>query len=214
MKTLMNISTASINQIAVARFLKEGGYERHLRMIRKILQQQMTAMRAAILNYFPPGTRVTHPEGGFFREVYRSTMSLDHPGVPMGLRPRRAAGTLIYFLLSGDDFSAFHRVRWSDEIWHLYAGGPLEIFVIDSDGVLERRLLTTDLARGEPTTMIPAGAWQSARPAAGAAWALGGCSVAPGFEFEDFEMPEADELLECYPEHSAVIRELTRPRRP
>ena len=119
---------------------------------------------------------VPHPEGGFFREVYRSTMMLDHPGVPRGFAPERSAGTLIYFLLSGSDFSAFHRVRWSDEIWHLYAGGPLEIFVIDSDGHLERRLLTTDLMRGEPTTLIPAGAWQSARLADGAGWALGGAS--------------------------------------
>jgi uncharacterized protein len=153
---------------------------------------------------------VPHPEGGFFREVYRSTLTLDHPGVPKGFAPERSAGTLIYFLLSGSDFSAFHRVRWSDEIWHLYAGGPLEIFVIDADGSLERRLLTTDLVQGEPTTLIPAGAWQSARLADGAGWALGGCTVAPGFDFEDFEMPPRAELLERFPRHEATIRALTR----
>ncbi|HEY5665349.1 MAG TPA: cupin domain-containing protein [Gammaproteobacteria bacterium] len=153
---------------------------------------------------------VPHPEGGYFREVYRSTMRLDHPAVPQGVAPERSAGTLIYFLLSGADFSAFHRVRWSDEVWHLYAGGPLEIFVIDADGGLERRELTTDLMQGEPTTMIPAGSWQSARLAPGADWALGGCSVAPGFDYEDFEMPPAAELLELFPEHSATITELTR----
>jgi uncharacterized protein len=153
---------------------------------------------------------VPHPEGGFFREVYRSTMKLDHPGVPEGFAPGRSAGTLIYFLLSGSDFSAFHRVRFSDEIWHLYAGGPLEIFVIDSAGSLDRRLLTTDLMQGEPTTLIPAGAWQSARLADGAGWALGGCTVAPGFDFEDFEMPPRAELLERFPRHEATIRALTR----
>lgn len=153
---------------------------------------------------------VPHPEGGFFREVYRAAARVTHPGVPQGFEPERSAGTLIYFLLSGDAFSAFHRVRWSDEIWHLYAGGPLEIFVIDGGGKLDRRLLTNDLSRGEPTTLIPAGAWQSARLAAGAPWALGGCTVAPGFVYDDFEMPPAAELLERFPEHEAAIRELTR----
>lgn len=153
---------------------------------------------------------IPHPEGGYFREVHRSTMKLDHPAVPEDVAPERSAGTLIYFLLSGPDFSAFHRVRWSDEIWHLYAGGPLEIFVIDADGQLDRRELTTDLMQGEPTTMIRAGNWQSARLAPGAAWALGGCSVAPGFDYADFEMPPAVELLELFPEHSATITELTR----
>lgn len=153
---------------------------------------------------------VPHPEGGYFREVYRSTARVDHPGLPDGERRERSAGTLIYFLLSGDDFSAFHRVRWSDEIWHLYAGGPLELFVIDENGRLERRELTTNLTHGEPTTLIPAGAWQSARLAAGAAWALGGCTVSPGFDYQDFEMPSAAALLERYPEHAATIRRLTR----
>jgi hypothetical protein len=155
---------------------------------------------------------VPHPEGGFFREVYRSPLRITHPGVPQGSKPDRSAGTLIYFLLSGDDFSAFHRVRFSDEVWHLYAGGPLELFVIDSLGQLELRRLTTDVMQGQPTTLIPAGCWQSARLAAGARWALGGCSVAPGFDYEDFEMPPTAELLERFPAHEAAIRQLTRPR--
>ena len=151
-----------------------------------------------------------HPEGGFFREVYRSTTKLDHPGLPTDIDRRRSAGTLIYFLLSGDDVSAFHRVRWSDEIWHLYSGGPLELFLIGDSGKLERRLLTTELTQGEPTTLVPAGTWQSARLVAGASWALSGCSVSPGFEYDDFEMPLGSELVERYPEHEATIRKLAR----
>jgi hypothetical protein len=151
-----------------------------------------------------------HPEGGYFREVYRASMQLDHPGIPDREACQRPAATLIYFLLSGDDFSALHRVRHSDEVWHLYAGGPLEITVIDERGRLGVRELTTDLGVGEPTTMIPAGSWQSARLAPGAAWALGGCSVAPGFDYRDFEMPAAGELLALFPEHEATIRQLTR----
>lgn len=151
-----------------------------------------------------------HPEGGYFREVYRASMQVRHPGIPDGGDTRRSAGTLIYFLLSGKDFSAFHRVRYSDEIWHLYAGGPLEIYVINDTGQLEQRQLTTDLAQGEPTTMIPAGCWQSARLAEHADWALGGCTVAPGFDYDDFEMPPASDLLARFPSQERAIRMLTR----
>jgi predicted cupin superfamily sugar epimerase len=153
---------------------------------------------------------VPHPEGGFFREVYRSATKLHHPGLPPGPAGERTAATLIYFLLSGKDFSAFHRVRYSDEIWHLYAGGPLEIHLIDAGGRLEQRRLTSNVLEGEPTTMVPAGTWQSARLAEGAAFALGGCSVAPGFDFDDFEMPTSAELIKRYPRHEATIRSLTR----
>jgi len=153
---------------------------------------------------------VPHPEGGFFREVYRADTTIEHPGAGAGENPSRAAGTLIYFLLAGDDFSAFHRVRHSDEIWHLYAGGPLEIFVLDDEGALARRVLTSDLGAGEPTVIVPGDHWQAARLVDGAAWALGGCTVAPGFEFEDFEMPTGDTLARRYPAHAVTIRQLTR----
>lgn len=154
---------------------------------------------------------VPHPEGGYFREVYRSATTLEHPGIPAGNAARRAAGTLIYFLLSGTDFSAFHRVRYSDEIWHLYAGGPLELNLIDRTGSHSRHRLTVNVLEGQPTAVVPAGTWQSARLAAGAGFALGGCSVAPGFEYADFEMPPAAALIERFPGHAALIRELTRP---
>jgi len=152
-----------------------------------------------------------HPEGGYFREVYRSGIEIRHPAIPPGHEAARRTGTLIYFLLSGQDFSAFHRVRWSDEIWHLYAGGPLELHVIDDRGDYERRLVTTDLEQGEPTTVIPGGHWQAARLASGAGWAFGGCTVAPGFEFADFEMPPRAALAADFPAHAEIIRALTRP---
>lgn len=151
-----------------------------------------------------------HPEGGWFREVWRSPLAVEHSAVPAGQANRRSGGTLIYFLLSGNDFSAFHRVRWTDELWHLYAGGPLELHTIDAGRSHGSRLLTTDLDRGEPTALVPAGHWQAARLAANARWAFGGCTVAPGFEFDDFEMPPAEILLAEYPEHAAIVRELTR----
>jgi predicted cupin superfamily sugar epimerase len=117
---------------------------------------------------------------------------------------------LIYFLLAEGDFSSFHRVRWSDEIWHLYAGGPLELHLIDASAGHAQRLLTTDLCSGAPTAVVPAGCWQAARLTPGTKWAFAGCTVSPGFEFSDFDMPPAAELLEVYPEHASFIRELTR----
>ena len=106
-----------------------------------------------------------HPEGGFFREVHRSRLVIDHPALDASVQRRRSSGTFIYFLLAEGDFSAFHRVLASDEIWHLYAGGPLELHTIDADQRYAKRVLTTDLARGEPALVIPAGWWQAARPA-------------------------------------------------
>lgn len=151
-----------------------------------------------------------HTEGGWFREVWRSPLTVEHSVVPSGREARRSGGTLIYFLLSGSDFSAFHRVRWTDELWHLYAGGPLELHIIDDERRHATRLLTTEIEHGEPTALVPAGQWQAARLAANARWVFGGCTVAPGFEFEDFEMPPAEDLIAEYGEHAAIIRELTR----
>ena len=149
-----------------------------------------------------------HPEGGYFREIYRSQLTLEHPGVDGA---RRCGSTLIYFLLAERDFSAFHRVRASDEVWHLYGGGPLELHTIDAATArYSRRDLTHDLERDEPVAVVPGGCWQAARLAPGAAFAFCGCTVAPGFDFADFEMPPAQELVAQFPAHERTIRELTR----
>jgi hypothetical protein len=151
-----------------------------------------------------------HPEGGYYREVYRAVAAVDHPAIPEGRDARRAAATHIYFLLPAEDFSAFHRVVPSDEIWHLYAGEALELHLIHADGRYETRLLSADPAAGEPMTVVEAGCWQAARVAPGGAWSFGGCTVAPGFDFADFEMPTAEDLLRLHPQHEAIVRELTR----
>lgn len=151
-----------------------------------------------------------HPEGGYYREVYRSNLRIEHTGIPAGRERERRAGTLIYFLLGKGQFSAFHRVRWTDEIWHLYAGGPLEVHVIDGAGRHERRTLDTDISRGEPATVVGAGCWQATRLAPNVEWALCGCTVSPGFEFDEFDLPPRDELLREHPAHAGIITELTR----
>ncbi|HMB72653.1 MAG TPA: cupin domain-containing protein [Gammaproteobacteria bacterium] len=153
---------------------------------------------------------VPHPEGGYFREVFRSPLQVTHPGIPAGNEPDRCGGSLIYFLLEAGDFSAFHRVRWTDEIWHFYAGGAVELFTIDASGNLDQVTIHNDLAQAEPATVVPAGCWQAARLADDSPWALCGCTVAPGFEFADFEMPARAQLLERFPQHAEILHQLTR----
>ena len=144
-----------------------------------------------------------HPEGGFFRETFRSSLSL---AAPQGTR---AASTAIYFLLPAGTFSALHRVR-SDEAWHHYDGDPVELHTIDESAAHTVVLLGKDLGRGErPQHVVRAGLWQAAVPV-GERFALCGCTVAPGFDFADFEMPTRDELASTFPALRLVIERLTR----
>lgn len=151
---------------------------------------------------------VPHPEGGFFRETFRAPLAL--VGLPHG--QTRVAQSSVYFLLPSSTFSALHRVR-SDEVWHFYDGDPLELHILDE---WEHRvvLLGRDLAAGQvPQCVVPAGLWQAAKPL-GDRFSLCGCTVAPGFEWEDFEMPSTDELMRNMPQHETVIRALSRTQRP
>ncbi len=152
-----------------------------------------------------------HPEGGYFRETYRATESIAHQHLPERFAGSRSFSTAIYFLLEAGQCSAFHRIR-SDEAWHLYAGGPLEIYAITPTGELIRHRLGLDLTQGEqPQRVIPADHWFASRPAPGVSYALVGCTVAPGFDFSDFEMGSRPDLLRQFPTHAALIRELTQP---
>ena len=122
-----------------------------------------------------------HPEGGAYRETFRA------PAAPSSDN-ERGASTAIYYLLRAGETSAWHRVD-ADEVWHHYAGAPLELVLSDGQGrtVLE---LGKDLAAGErPQAVVPAGVWQSARPLGD--WTLVGCTVAPAFQFSGFEMAPA-----------------------
>jgi uncharacterized protein len=144
-----------------------------------------------------------HPEGGFYRETFRAPLAV---GAPQGTR---AASTAIYFLLPAGAFSSLHRVR-SDEVWHHYDGDPLELYTLHEDGGHRVESLGRDLARGErPQIVVPAGVWQAAVPV-GSRFALCGCTVAPGFDFADFEMPSRAELIEQFPEVRELIERLTR----
>src|SRR5690349_4709650 len=133
-----------------------------------------------------------HPEGGFYRETFR------------------ASSTAIYFLLPAGEFSAFHRLRRSDEAWHHYAGDPIELRTIAPDGTHGVTILGSDLARGErPQAIVPAGTLQAAA-VRGDRFALCGCTVTPAFDFAAFELPAREELLAAFPQLESVIRRFTR----
>jgi predicted cupin superfamily sugar epimerase len=148
-----------------------------------------------------------HPEGGYFAEHYRSPLRIELPDFVGS----RSAATSIYFLLEAGQFSALHRIK-SDEIWHFYAGGSLEIIEIDLNGNLLSTRLGNNLQGGEHFSYtVKAGHWFGSRPAPGSEFALVGCTVAPGFDFADFEMPDQAWFLKEFPEHASLIREMTRP---
>ena len=152
---------------------------------------------------------VPHPEGGFFRETWRSPESLEGGALPDRFSGRRSLGTAIVYLLRSGERSRLHRLR-ADEVWHLYDGGPLHLHVLEP-GVGYRRLtLGLDVSRGEsPQCHVPHGAWFGAEPDPGATHALAGCTVAPGFDYEDFELGERAALLAAFPAHRALIERLT-----
>ena len=151
-----------------------------------------------------------HPEGGYFRQTYRSDVMIAREALPPGFAGARAASTAIYFLLDGENFSAFHRLR-SDEVWHFYAGSPLVVEVIEPAGSRSSILLGDDAGAGQVfQAVVPAGCWFASHVANWKGWALVGCTVAPGFDFEDFEMAKREELVRKFPRHRELIERLTR----
>jgi predicted cupin superfamily sugar epimerase len=144
---------------------------------------------------------IPHPEGGAYREVYRSVSEVR----PTDDRPARDALTTIYFLLAAGQQSRWHRVL-SDEVWHFYEGDPLELFTLDIEKDEKSRALLGPVTKGgdqRPVQVVPAGCWQAARTTG--AYTLVGCTVAPGFDFADFRLIEDDgeeaaKIRQAFPE--------------
>ena len=145
-----------------------------------------------------------HPEGGFYREVFRSPVR-----VACADGRERSASTAIYFLLAGGQFSAWHRVL-SDELWHLYAGQALDLWMMcPQTGAVQQHRLSPS---GSDTyaVAVPAGWWQAAVCPQDQDFALMGCTVAPGFEFSDFELAGREQLIAAYPGSREAILRFTR----
>ena len=148
-----------------------------------------------------------HPEGGYYSESYRSSQHFEGSGeFPAG----RKWATAIYFLIEKGNFSAFHRIK-SDETWHFYAGDPLEVIEIDSRGEIKTTLVGSDIHNGmQFQYTVPAGLWFASRVYGEGNFSLVGCTVAPGFEYTDFELADRNALVASFPHHSNLISSLTR----
>jgi len=151
-----------------------------------------------------------HPEGGWFRETYRSDEIVPASALPERFHGDRNFSTAIYFLLEGEDTSALHRIK-SDEVWHFYDGAGLTVHVITPNGEYSKIKLGRDPDAGEILqAIVPAGYWFGADLKDKDSYALVGCTVAPGFDFEDLEMGKRHKLSKLYPQHQDVIKHLTQ----
>ncbi len=148
-----------------------------------------------------------HPEGGWYKEVYRSEgLHFGDGEFPEG----RNFSTSIYFLIEKNNFSAFHKIK-SDETWHFYAGDALEVIEIDNAGVIIKTIVGSDIQNGHLLQYtVVAGNWFASRVYAEGTFSLVGCTVAPGFDFRDFEMAVRDNLVNQFPDHQDIIIKLTR----
>lgn len=144
-----------------------------------------------------------HPEGGHFCESYRSLHFMENESLPENIIGRRNYATAIYFLLASGESSKFHRIK-SDETWHFYLGGPLVIVEIDEKGNLIETILGQDFLAGQKIQYtVKANRWFASYPMVGTEFSFVGCSVAPGFDFRDFEMAQKSQLIEEFGESVA-----------
>ena len=148
-----------------------------------------------------------HPEGGFYSESYRASDTV----IRQTDGTERASSTAIYYLLENGAWSAWHRIA-SDEVWHFYAGSPLNVYVLTPEGELVTHCLGPALERAGVVyqAVVPAGYWFAAELVNPDSFALVGCTVAPGFEFAEFELAKAEELAAQYPQHRGVVERLGR----
>jgi predicted cupin superfamily sugar epimerase len=164
-------------------------------------------------------------EGGYYRESYRSDKCVQTNGfgdespmdivyslpTPENQLPNiRPVLTLIYYLLDGNQFSAFHKVKY-DEIWHFYKGSPINLYILTDSKNLLRVQLGNDLRKNEQIHYVIKGnTWFGADLKDKSSYSLIGCSVSPGFDFRDFELGYRNRLKKTYPQHEHIINRLTR----
>ncbi len=151
-----------------------------------------------------------HPEGGYYRETYRSAEWINKEALPDRFAGKRSLSTAIYFLLPEGSKSCFHKLK-ADELWHFYLGGPITLVIIHPNSTLEEVIVGQDILGGQKLQyIVSAGCWFAAYPNPETTWSLMGCTTAPAFDFSDFEMAKRDELVQSYPEAKSWIHRLTK----
>lgn len=151
-----------------------------------------------------------HPEGGYYKETYRSKGEIPINCLPKSINGNRNFATSIYFLLDANDFSSFHRIQ-QDEIWNFHEGSAIRIHQISPEGNYLSIDVGNNLEKNEVFQhVVPAGYWFGATVVEKNQYSFVGCVVAPGFDFEDFELAKEKELLEQFPQHERIIKKLTR----
>lgn len=151
-----------------------------------------------------------HPEGGFYRETYRCENVIPQSVLGENFGGARNVSTCIYFMLVSGNFSAFHRIK-QDEFWHFYRGSALMLYMISPEGKLSTVKIGSDILHDEiPQFVVPAGYWFAAEVAAENSYSLVGCTVAPGFDFADFELADVNKLSGLFPEHKVLVKRLGR----
>ena len=150
-----------------------------------------------------------HPEGGYFKETYRSAGVIPQDSLGEQFHGSRNQSTGIYFLLTSEKFSAFHKIN-QDEMWHFYKGARLKLHTISADGTYSFVIIGNDLANNEvPQHTVKGGDWFAAEVMDENSYTLVGCTVAPGFDFADFALPKRKELTNIFPQHETIIKKLT-----
>ena len=150
-----------------------------------------------------------HPEGGYFTETYRSVGEIKQDSLDTNYQGKRNFSTCIYFLLTSNKFSAFHRIK-QDEIWHFYDGAPIKIYVISETGNISTQLIGRNFDKEEvPQFVVPGGCWFAAEVINENNYSLVGCTVSPGFSFDDFELKPRKELISLFPNLEETITKLT-----
>ncbi len=151
-----------------------------------------------------------HPEGGWYCQTYKSQEQIAAAALPERFAGDRSFATAIYFLLEKENFSAFHRIK-SDECWHFYSGDPLQLCVINQNGNLDTIILGNEFEKDQQFQyVVQSGCWFASRPAPGSEYCFVGCTVSPGFEFEDFELADAKTLSALYPQYEELIHSLCK----
>ncbi|MFY0601371.1 MAG: cupin domain-containing protein [Cyclobacteriaceae bacterium] len=151
-----------------------------------------------------------HPEGGYYKETYRSKGVINLGSLGKAYGSDRHYSTCIYFLLTSGNFSAFHKIK-QDEIWHFYDGAPVELHTISENGDHAKFIIGRDLSSGQiPQLVVPGNAWFASKVLVPNSYSLVGCTVAPGFDFDDFVLASRSELIQQFPTHEKLISTFTK----